>query len=255
MNGSGRRVAGVIGGMGPAATIDFMAKVLACSQAARGPGSVEQEDVRLLVDSNPGVPDRNAAVAGIGPSPGPCLAEMARGLERAGAEFLVMPCNAAHAFSEHVVRATSLPFVDLVDETVRVVRTQHPEVLTAGVLAVAATADARLYERALERNGLAAVVPTGAARDRFMTTIGRIKDGDTGSSVRAAMRQSAVELLSDGAEIIVAGCTEVPLVLSASDLDFPFIDTTLVLAERTVAYALGMALPRVVVGPTGALSN
>lgn len=64
-----RRIAGVIGGMGPAATIDFMRKVLAFSQAARGPGTAEQDDVRLLVDSNPAVPDRNAAVAGTGPSP------------------------------------------------------------------------------------------------------------------------------------------------------------------------------------------
>jgi aspartate racemase len=242
MNGP-RRVAGVIGGMGPAATIDFMAKVLACSQAARGPGSVEQDDVRLLVDSNPAVPDRNAAVAGTGPSPGPHLAAMARGLGRAGADFLVMPCNAAHAFSDHITVATPLPFVHIIDEAVRAVQTGHPLVRKVGVLAVAATADKRLYETALERADITAIIPDGAARENFMTTLWRIKSGDTGADVRSAMRHSAEALLANGAELIIAGCTEVPLVLGASDLQFPLLDATLVLAERTVAYARGEALP------------
>jgi aspartate racemase len=238
-----RRVVGVIGGMGPAATIDFMTKILACSQAARGPGSVEQDDVRLLVDSNPAVPDRNAAVAGTGTSPGPHLAAMARGLGRAGADFLVMPCNAAHAFSNHITMATPLPFVHIIDEAVRAVRTSHPLVRKVGVLAVAATADRRLYETALEREGIAAIVPEGEAREHFMTTLWRIKSGDIGAGVRTSMRDSAQALLANGAELIIAGCTEVPLVLSAADLQVPFLDATLVLAERTVAYARGEALP------------
>jgi aspartate racemase len=239
-----RRIAGVLGGMGPAATIDFMAKVLACSQAARGPGSVEQDDVRLLVDSNPGVPDRNAAVAGTGPSPGPVLAAMAQGLERAGADFLVMPCNAAHAFADHIIGATPLPFVHIIDETVRAVRAGYPAIRTVGVLAVAATAERRLYENAFERDGIVAVVPEGTARDHFMQIVWHIKGGDTGAEVRAAMRAVAEALVARGAELIVAGCTEVPLVLDAGDLDVPFVDATLVLAERTVAYARGEALPQ-----------
>jgi len=236
-----RRTAGVLGGMGPAATIDFMAKVLACSQAARGPGSTEQDDVRLLVDSNPQVPDRNAAVAGTGPSPGPVLAAMARGLERAGADFLVMPCNAAHAFAADVVAATQLPFIDMVAETAAAVRIRHGAIGKVGVLAVAATAQARLYERALEAVGIAAVVPHGVALVDFMATIGAIKNGDIGPAVAARMLRSAEALLSAGAELIVAGCTEVPLVLRAGGR-FDLIDATLVLAERTVAYARGGAL-------------
>ena len=95
-------IIGVLGGMGPAATIDFMAKVLRHSQAS---AAREQDNVRMIVDSNPSLPDRNAAIAGTGPSPAAGLAAMARGLQAAGAQVLTMPCNAAHAFADAVTEA------------------------------------------------------------------------------------------------------------------------------------------------------
>jgi aspartate racemase len=238
-----RRIAGVIGGMGPAATIDFMAKVLTCSQAARGPGTPEQEDIRLLVDSNPAVPDRNAAIAGTGTSPGPYLAAMARGLERAGADFLVMPCNAAHAFADHVVAATRLPFVHLVKETARAVQQRFPGIRKVGVLAVAGTADACLYEDAFAPYAIEALVPEGEERRRFMDSVWAVKAGDLKEETHRTMHRSARMLLDRGAELIVAGCTEVPLVVTASSLDAPFLDATALLAERTVAYARGAEIP------------
>jgi len=94
--------AGVLGGMGPAATVDFMAKVYAAD-----PATVEQDRVRLIVDCDPGVLDRNAAVRGEGPSPGPSLAAMAKGLVGAGADFLVIACNTAHAWTAEIEAAVS----------------------------------------------------------------------------------------------------------------------------------------------------
>ena len=236
------RVAGVLGGMGPAATIDFATKVLRHSQAGRGPGSVEQDDVRLLIDSNPAVPDRNAAVAGGGPSPGPMLADMARGLVRIGADFLVMPCNAAHAFADDILAATPVPFVSLIDEAAAAVLATGGR--RVGILAVAATAQARLYERALEPLGIACLVPSGALRDRLMNSVWRIKRGDTGEKVGAAMRSVGEALVDEGAELIVAACTEVPLALAPGDLPVPMLDTTDILARRTVDYARGEHLPQ-----------
>ncbi|MDE8652532.1 aspartate/glutamate racemase family protein [Novosphingobium album (ex Liu et al. 2023)] len=238
-----RRTAGVLGGMGPAATIDFMAKVLVHSQGSRGPGGREQDDVRLIVDSNPAVPDRNAAVAGTGPSPAPFLADMARGLERAGVDFLVMPCNAAHAFADAVRAATPVPFVSLIDEAVAALRTRFPGVERVGVLAVNGCADARLYENALAPAGIEAVTPQGALRRRFMDTVWAIKRGDKSRGSIEDMRLVANALIEQGASVIIAGCTEVPLLLADGDLDVPMLDSTDVLALRTVAYARGEALP------------
>lgn len=227
------RVVGVLGGMGPAATIDFMAKVLRHSQTG---AASEQDHVRLIVDSNPSLPDRNAAVAGTGPSPAPGLAAMARGLERAGAELLVMPCNAAHAFADAVIAATPLPFLHLIEETVGAVQADHPAARRIGVLAVNGAAQARLYERALEPRGLEPVVPTTEERARFMEAVWRIKAGDL-SFGRTVIRETAEQLIARGAEVIVAGCTEVPLVLGPGDLAVPLVDSTDVLAQRAVAAA------------------
>lgn len=237
------RTPGVLGGMGPAATIDFMGKVLAYSHAATGADSREQDGVRLIVDSNPAVPDRNGAVAGTGPSPGPALAGMAKGLERAGADFLVMPCNAAHAFADDVTAATTLPFVNLITETAQHLKTHHPDVHRVGVLAVAGCIDARLYERALEPLGVEVVTPRDLVREKFMATVWRIKAGDVGAASRDAMLEVVRALEDHGIEALIAGCTEVPLVLNADGLGMPFIDSTAVLAQRTVAYALGADLP------------
>lgn len=230
------RTAGVLGGMGPAATIDFMAQVLRLTGAES-----EQGNVRLIVDSNPALPNRHEAILGTGPSPGPMLAQMARGLQAAGADFLVMPCNTAHAFAAEVRAATGLPFLHLIEETVAEVAAAHPAARRIGVLAAAGCLDARLYDATLAAGGRTAVSPAGEQRARFMDLVWRIKRGEAGSEVRAAMAGLAAELAAAGAEVIVAGCTEVPLALGAEDLAVPFVNSTEVLARRTVEAAFAPA--------------
>lgn len=230
------RTVGVLGGMGPAATIDFMAEVLKLTGAGE-----EQDNVRLIVDSNPTLPNRHAAISGTGPSPGPALAEMARGLARAGADFLVMPCNTAHAFTADIVAATPLPFVDMIAAVADVVARDCPQARRIGVLAAAGCLDARLYETALARTGREAVVPTGALRERFMALVYRIKAGDVGPEVRGAMADVAQALVGEGAEALVAGCTEVPLVMGGGEVSAPLISSTEVLARRTIDLAFQSA--------------
>lgn len=223
---------GVIGGLGPAATLDFVAKVLAATPATR-----DQEHLHLLIDNDPRVPDRNRAAAGAGPSPGPALAAMARRLERAGADLLVMPCNAAHAWRAEIEAATRLPFASMIDEAVAATLRARPGAATVGVLAAAGTLDAGLYRDALAARGVMGLEPAGPQRERFMDLLYRIKAGDTGAEARAAMRELAAELVAAGAEAVVAGCSEVPLVLGPEDVTAPLVDATAALAAATVAYA------------------
>jgi aspartate racemase len=229
-----RRAVGVIGGLGPAATLDFFARVLAATPAER-----DQDHLRLIIDDNPWVPDRNAAIAGTGPSAGPALADVARGLERAGAEFLVMPCNAAHAFQTDIEAATSLPFVSLIEETVTAALKAAPGARRAGILGTTGTLQAGLYAKAFGARGVTTVEPQGAALERFMTLIYLIKRGDAGDAVRDDMRALAGELNAAGAELLVAACTEVPIVLAQADVDLPLVVSTDVLVERTIAFASG----------------
>jgi aspartate racemase len=226
------QVVGVLGGLGPEATLDFYTKVLALTPAAR-----DQDHLHLIIDSNPGVPNRNEAVAGTGPSPGPALAAMAVGLERAGADFLVMVCNAAHAFAPEIEAAVSVPFVSIIEETCDAALRRVSGLKTVGVLGSSGCLDAGLYQAAFTKRGVTTLVPKGIERDRFMSLLYRVKAGDKGAEVREVMRTLAGSLVGAGAQAIVAGCTEVPLVLSSDALPCPLVNSTDVLAERTVLYA------------------
>ncbi|MDH3748418.1 MAG: amino acid racemase [Gammaproteobacteria bacterium] len=223
--------AGVLGGLGPDATVDFMSRVIALT-----PASTDQDHVRLLVDQNPRVPDRQDAILRNGESPGPVLAAMAAGLEAAGADFVVMPCNTAHAFEADIVGAISIPFISIVDASIE----SLPVGVTAvGLLETPACSQLNLYGAALSERGLRQVSLEGDEREELMRLVYAIKGGDRVGPVRSAMKNLAVALASRGAEAIISGCTEVPLVLADKDIDVSLISSTEALARETIAIARG----------------
>jgi aspartate racemase len=224
------RIVGVIGGMGPAATVHFMGRVLDLTPAAS-----DQDHLHLIVDNNSGVLDRNAAVAGSGPSPAPVLVAMARGLQRAGAEMLVMPCNTAHAFAGAIVAASDLPFIDLIEAASDEAASHQAS--RVGVLAADGCVQAGLYQHAFARRHIAPILLEPRAQARFMALLHAIKAGDRGPDVRWGMRALAGELVAAGAEALVAGCTEVPLVLGPEDVSVSLTDSLDALARATIAAA------------------
>ena len=224
------KTAGVIGGMGPEATVDIMARVIAAT-----PASTDQEHVRLLVDQNPKVPSRQAAQVGKGEDPGPAMVAMAKGLEQGGADFLVMPCNTAHAFAQPVRSAVSIPLVSIIDVTVDACR----EYENVGVLTTPGCFDAGLYQDALATAGLAAVLPDETEVAEMMRLVAAVKSGDRSEAIARGMRSLAAALVDRGAQAVVAACTEIPLVLTPDMLDVPLVSSTDVLAEITVAIATG----------------
>lgn len=243
-NSAAPLVLGVIGGLGPEATLDFFAKVLRATPAER-----DQDHLHLIINNNPKVPNRNEAVAGTGPSCGPELAKSARALERAGADLLVMPCNTAHAFAADIRAAVQIPFMSLIDETVSATRAQHPQLRRVGVLATSGCLQAGLYRDAFAQVGIETLEPTGPALRRFMAALYDIKSGRK-KSARAVMLALAEDLIAEGAEALVFGCTEVPLVLSAEDFTVPLLESTEILAHAVVRVAsqntpINTAIPEV----------
>lgn len=223
---------GVLGGMGPDATLDFMAKVIALTAA-----EADQDHIHMIVDHNPKVPNRQAAIRRKDPAVGRELAAMAQKLENAGADFLVMVCNSAHAFLEPIRQSTSIPFVSIIDESVREIERILPGARHVGVLATDGLIEAGLFQDALIDAGRVAVVPEGDELQQLMTLIHRIKAGDKGDDVAHGMASRAESLIARGAEVVIAGCTEIPLVLHADELPVPLIASTDVLARRTVELA------------------
>lgn len=221
---------GVLGGMGPDATVDFMAKVIAAT-----PAGSDQDHIHMLIDHNPHVPDRTRAISGEGGDPGTVLAGMAIQLQRAGADIIVMPCNTAHAFQPDIEAILEVPFVSIIDETVAACA----EFEAVGLLATKGCLASGIYDRALSAAGVGAVFPDDEETRAFMGLTASIKAGDCSPDIGARMLRLAEALVARGAQAVIAGCTEIPLVLNQSMLDVPLVSSTDILAEATVAYALG----------------
>lgn len=221
------KVLGVLGGMGPAATLDFLTKLQAFTPAQR-----DQDHIRVIVDINPQVPDRNDPFA----KPGPVLAEMAGALRGAGADVLAIACNTAHAYADLVSRSAGLPLIDMIGTAAKAARDTGAR--RAGVLGTKQAI--KLYREYLAAQGMGLVTLPAEAQEGFMALLYKIKGGDTGPQVRQAMADLAQILAAEGAEAIIAGCTEVPLVLSQSDTRLPLIDAGELLAKRCVAVCLGL---------------
>ena len=211
---------GVLGGMGPAATVAFLARVQALT-----PAKGDEDHVRVVMDMNPQVPNRHTQPEAAGRT----LGEMALRLKAAGAEVLAMPCNTAHVHAA-AIRAAGLPFVDMVAETAKAAAAGGAQRI--GVLAT--PGGEALYAAALDAEGVEMVRLSEADRARFMAVVFGVKAGDVGSAQRAAMRALAAALVSAGAEGVIGGCTEVPLLLGADDLSAPLVDSTEVLARVCV---------------------
>lgn len=232
MNDNGELVVGVIGGLGPEATLDFFGKVLVHSKA-----KTDQDHIHLIIEINPKTPNRNDAIAGRGISPGPALAAMAAALDRAGADFIVMACNTAHAFENSIRAATPKPFISLIDEVVDEVRGSYPDAKRVGLLAAQGCLDAGIYHAAFAKQGVEVLNLAEKSQARFMDLLYRIKSGERGANIRRTMQELGEELIAAGAEILIAGCTEVPLVLASGETTKPLVDSTDVLAQRCVQYA------------------
>jgi len=222
-----RGVIGVLGGMGPLATVDFMHKVLAATPAA-----TDQDHVPMLVSCIPQVPDRNAAFRGEGASPLDAMVASGRRLVAAGAGLVVMPCNTAHLWFDAVQAALGLPMIHIVDAALDEAAVCDGPV---GLLATDATLASGLYVN--RRRHRPWLLPTaGEVRDCVMPGIAAVKAGrlaEGGERLAAA----AHALARRGASALVLGCTEIPLVLDAGRAALPVIDATAALARRVVAWS------------------
>jgi len=219
-------VLGVLGGMGPAATLEFLKNLQAFT-----PAKADGDHIRVLMDLNPKVPDRNT----MGTAAGVTLAEMAGGLAGAGAQVLAMPCNTAHAHADLIQRASGLPLIDLIGEGAKAARQSGAR--RVGVLGTKGAL--RLYREYLAAQALGMVSLPPERQEAFMATIYRIKAGQL-DAARSEMLAYAAELVAGGAEAVIAGCTEAPLVLGPGDLRVEFIDPGELLARRCVAVCLGL---------------
>jgi aspartate racemase len=223
---------GIMGGMGPEAGADLLLKIIAAT-----PAKTDQEHLHVILDSNAKTPNRVAALLTGGEDPTPLLQASARRLEQAGAELIVIACNTAHLFHGRVVEAVRIPVLHIADETVNKILRDYPSVRSAGVLASSATAHLGLYHARLEERGLRAISPDEEDQEIVQAVIDSVKAGDKGAAVRGRLAEVAERLVARGAQLLVTGCTELPLVLRDGEAAVPVLDPTQALAEAAVRFA------------------
>lgn len=223
------KVPGILGGMGPEATVDLMRRIIALT-----PALDDCDHVRCIVDNNPKVPSRmKAIIDGDGENPGPCMAEMGRRLEAWGADFLVIPCNTAHHYYRDVAEAVSIPVVHLIDLVVATVMADHPGIRKVGVLASTAVVMTKLYETRFAERGVEVVYPDGPEQARLLGVIRRVKAGETGEKVRTDFAGICAHLGERGAELAILGCTELGII--GERLPLCSVDAADVLAREIVS--------------------
>ena len=226
---------GILGGMGPEATLDLFAKIIAHTPAAR-----DQDHLRVVIDSNPKVPDRTDAILRGGESPVPAMRAGIDALKRAGADFVVIPCLSAHFFLDELQRDAGLQILSMFDVAAEHIRAHHPNIRKVGMLATNGTLQGGRFRERLQVSGIETLTPAGSDQERVMVSIYKIKGAPGGrgrSAIAAEIREIAGRLLRRGVQGVVAGCTEIPLVLKPGDLDVPVFDTLTLLARAAVAAA------------------
>lgn len=229
------KTAGILGGMGPEATVDLMQRIIRLT-----PALDDIDHIRCIVDNNPKVPSRiKAIIRGDGEDPGPCMAQMAQGLERAGADFLAIACNTAHHYYDAVQTAVEIPVIHMVEKVLAHLQTEYPGLTRAGVLASPAIRITGLYEKIFRPAGITITYPDPPAQDNLFSVIRAVKAGDLSDTVRDNYSQVCENLLEKGVDVAIVACTE----LSALDMKtvVPTEDAAQVLARAIVDTALGKA--------------
>lgn len=227
---------GVLGGMGPEATNRLCALITDLT-----PARTDQEHIPVITFNNSLIPPRVEATSGEARSPVPEMIRTAQILEQAGADMLVMPCNLAHYFIEEVQSGVQVPILNMIEETVNFAIEKFPGFRTAGLLASTPTIDYGLYHSSFARQRRAIVSPAAPEqKSKVMEAIyGKrgIKSGYK-TEPRSLLMEAALQLVAQGAELIIAGCTEVSLVLEQKSVPCPVIDPMEVIARVAIERAM-----------------
>jgi aspartate racemase len=232
------KMIGILGGMGPEATIDLFTKIVKATKVKK-----DQDHLRILIDNNPKIPDRTLAIQGKGPSPLPQLIRSARVLEKAGADFIVIPCVTSHHFFQPLQERIKIPILHLIKETVKYTQARFKRIRKIGLIATTGTVQTGLFQKSFSDTGKELILPSPEVQKKMVMEAiygkGGIKAIGPSERSKRLILKACQGLIHQGAQAILAGCTEIPLVLREGDLSVPVIDPISILARAAVEKAQG----------------
>jgi len=230
------KVVGVLGGLGPEATKVMFERIIEMT-----PAQTDSEHIRVIIDSNPKIPDRTQAILHGGESPVNAMSETARTLQGAGANFIIIPCMTAHFFRDEVAKSVDVPILDAFGLVAEYITKNYPTVKNVGVIATSGSIKSGLYNRNFENFTL--IVPDDDVQEKVVMELiyGKqgLKAGVKNKDNLMDLDSIANHLRNKGAEIIIAGCTEIGIIASKFEGGLPVVDPLDVLAMKTVEMVKG----------------
>lgn len=221
-----KRRAGVLGGMGPDATLAFLEKFYALTRGRR-----EQDRPSLLINIDPTVPDRNEAWLRRGTNPRAAITSMGRRLKRAGADFCVMACVTAHGYVDKFEEEAGLPLVRMPDVVASTLIAQKQAGDTIGLLATSTTYEMKLFQKAFKAKGSSLLIPDVDGQRTLMEAIYSIKHGE---NAQASVLTIAGALVARGATTLILGCTDLSAIGPLNIKHCQVVDALDLLAKRTL---------------------
>ena len=231
------RTVGIIGGMGPAATVDFMARLVAAT-----PASTDQQHIPVVVWSDPTVPDRVAAVRGQGASPVPWMRAGVEGVTQLGAQVVAVACNTAHAFLEESTAGVDVEVVSMVEAAALALEEAGAAEGRVLLLGTKGLVEADLYQRALGEHGIEAVVPDDPGQEALSALILRVKAAEPAAALAGELAEFTRAFAARGATHVLLACTELSLLASEAartgvEFALPVVDASDELARAVVRAA------------------
>lgn len=223
-------ILGIMGGMGPAATIEFMAKITNYSNASK-----DQEHIHLIIDSNTEIPDRSEYISGKGTDPTGEMVRTALKLELMGADYIAIPCNTAHYFYDRISEYCRVPVISMINETANFIINKYPDTKRFFLLATEGTYSAGIYKRVFDKYQLNVLEPDQCDKKIIMSWIRKVKAGDF--SVSPLEVEILINKYTERNERSILGCTELPLLAERIGVPKEYIDPLSILAHRCVEIA------------------
>lgn len=225
------KVIGIIGGMGPEATADLYFKIIKATKVSK-----DQEHLHVVIDSNPKIPDRTKAILYNGESPVDTIVETGKKLGILGVNIGCIPCITSHYYMDEIQKQLTYPLLNALEETTRYINSTYPEVKNIGILATTGTIKAKLFEKYFTDMNI--IYPNDLGQQHYVmeAIYGEqgIKSGNTGEYPYMLLKRAADMLIDKGAQVIIAGCTEIVLALKESSISKPLIDPMQIIAKVLV---------------------
>ena len=228
------KIVGIVGGVGPESSNKFCEFLIKYKYAQS-----DQENLTFLHYCNPKIPDRTDFIFGLGPNPTQELIKSCNLLKKAGADFLVIPCNTAHYFLPEIQKNVEIPILDMTKLLVKEVLEKYPPINKIGILATTGSIKTNIYQNYFDGMGVETILPSEEDQEHLVMGAVYGNDGIKAGKKRLPKKKLtkiADKLIERGAQAIVLGCTEIPLVLNQKDFSVKLFDPMEISAKEIIKY-------------------